>query len=128
VGPRFRPRLIDDTSGSITYKQPWLEELDGTALAGSLHRVDVAGASAAFEFTGRDIAWIAEKGPGKGRATVYLDGDLAATINLQAADDDARRLVFRKHWSTADTHRIRIVVEGTVGHPTVTLDGFVVLR
>jgi hypothetical protein len=128
IGPRFRPRLIGDASASIAYGSTWLGEIDATAIDGDLHTADVAGSKVAFEFTGRDLAWIAETGPGKGRATVYIDGDLVATVDLHAADDHARRIVFRKHWSTAEAHRFRIVAEGTVGQPTVTLDAFAVLR
>ena len=107
TGPRFRPRIVGDTSLAITYRNIWAEELDATALDGGLHHSDVAGASAVFEFVGRDVAWIAEKGPMKGSAKVYVDGDLMATINLNAGSDAARRIVFRKHWSTAGSHRIR---------------------
>ena len=128
TGPRFRPRIVGDASSAITYQKVWAEELDPTALDGGLHHSDVAGASAVFEFVGRDVAWIAEKGPMKGSAKVYIDGDLIATIDLNAGSDAARRIVFRKHWSTAGSHRIRIVVEATVGHPLVTLDGLAVLR
>lgn len=128
AGPVFKPRVIDDTSASITYRQMWLPEVDPTAIDGGLRSSDTTGASAIFEFTGRDIAWIAEKGPGKGLADVYVDGDLVAVADLEAVGDGARRIVFTKHWATKDTHRIRIVVRGTVGHPTITLDAFAVLR
>ena len=126
TGPKFKPKIVGNTSSAITYGDVWSEELDATALDGSLHQSDAAGASAVFEFVGRDIAWVAEKGPGKGSAKVYVDGDLIATINLQAGSDVARAIVFRKHWSTASSHRIRIVVEAT--GPLVTLDAFAVLR
>ena len=127
-GPTFRPRLVGDDSSSITYRQSWQTEADPTAIDEALHLSSDPDASATVLFDGRDVAWIAEKGPGKGRARVYIDGDLVATINLEAASEGARMVVFQRHWSTSSTHRIRIVVEGTVGHPDVTLDGFAILR
>jgi len=62
------------------------------------------------------------------KAKVYVDGVLRATIDLLAGVKTPRTIVYRVHWSTSGSHRIRIVVEGTVGRPTVTFDGFVILR
>lgn len=127
-GPTFTPRALGDANASITYAGTWAVEVDATAWGGSLHRAAIAGASARLDFVGRDVAWIAERGPGKGRAKVYVDGVLRTTIDLTASADLPRRIVSRFHWSSVGSHSIRIVVEGTSGHPTVTLDGFVILR
>ncbi len=127
-GPSFRTRLVGDMSASIIYTGTWDEEADATALGGGLHRSDDGGAWAKLRFTGRDVAWIVEKGPGKGRAMVYVDGDLEATVDLAAGSDVARQIVIRRHWSTRGEHVIKIVVEGTIGRPTITLDAFAILR
>jgi hypothetical protein len=127
-GPKFKPKVVDDTSSTIAYEGTWAEEADASALGGGLHESDVAGASAVLAFVGRDVAWIAEKGPGKGSAKVYVDGKLIATIDLQSGSDVARAIVFKKHWSTAGSHRIRIVVQATLGRPLVTLDAIAILR
>ena len=127
-GPTFTPKTVSDSSSSITYGGTWVTELDPAAYGGGLHRASAAGASARLTFYGRDIAWIATRGPGMGTAKVYLDGVLRATIDLSATAETPRSLVYRFHWSTLGTRQIRIVVQGTVGHPTVTLDGFVIIR
>lgn len=127
-GPTFTPRYLGDSNARIAYTGAWATEFDPTAWGGSLRRADAAGASARLEFVGRDVAWIAERGPGKGRAWVYVDGVLRKTVDLTAGGDIPRAVVYRFHWSTVGTHRIRIVVEGTAGHPVVTLDGFAILR
>ena len=127
-GPTFTPRAIDDTSATITYGGAWATELDASAWGGGLHHASTAGASARVDFIGRDVAWIAERGPGKGRAKVYVDGVLRTTVDLNAGADTARAVVYRFHWASAGAHRIRIVVEGTAGRPSVTLDGFAILR
>jgi hypothetical protein len=36
--------------------------------------------------------------------------------------------VYQFNWSSAGTHKVKIVVSGTSGHPRVDLDAFVVLR
>lgn len=127
-GPVLRPRLFGDTHPAITYTSPWSLVDDATALGGALHEASAPIAYARFSFEGRAIAWVAETGPGKGRAKVYVDGSLLATIDLGGASDVSRRLVFRRHWSSVGTHKLKIVVEGTLGRPTVTLDGFAVLK
>lgn len=125
-GPTFRVQLLGDAS--LTYSAGWSMEADPTALGGALHASGVAGAWARLSFTGRDVAWIAEKGPANGRARIYVDGVLRATIDLTAASDLARQVVFRAHWKAIGTHVVRIVLEGTLGRPTATVDGFAILK
>ncbi len=99
-----------------------------SAVGGALHEAAAASATATFRFTGRDVAWIAERGPGHGKAKVYVDGSLAGTIDLAATSDLARRVVFKRHFATRDAHVVRIVILGTAGRPAVDVDGFLVLR
>lgn len=121
-GPTFTPRAKSDADPAVTYTGTWATDADPTAIGGSLHQSSTAGSAARLAFTGRDVAWVAETGPGKGKAKVYVDGVLKATVDLYAATDAPRRIVYRQHWSTAGSHVIRIVVEGTLGRPLVTLD------
>ena len=125
-GAHFMPRLLGDVS--LTYSSNWSIESDPTTLNGALHVAGVAGAWARLSVKGRDIAWVAEKGPGKGRVKVYIDGHLRTTVDLGAAADMGRQIVFHAHWSITGTHAIKLVVEGTVGRPEATVDGVVVLQ
>lgn len=127
-GPTFTPKTVSDSSSTVVYGGTWAAEVDPAAYGGGLHHADAAGASARLTFYGRDIAWMATRGPGMGTAKVYLDGVLRATIDLSAGVETYRSLVYRFHWSTLGMRQIRVVVQGTAGHPTVTLDGFVVIR
>ncbi len=127
-GVTFRPGIRADASSSIVYARAWVVTPDVTALGGSLHETDVAGASATLTFVGRDVAWLAERGPTHGKAKIYIDGVYAATVDLNAVGDSARAIVFRRHWVFAGTHRLRVVALGTVGRPTVDVDGFIILR
>ena len=128
TGPTFTPKAVSDPNASIAYSGSWTSLLDAAALGGVIHTATAAGASARLDFVGRDVAWVAERGPGKGKAKVYVDGVLQTTIDLLAGVKTPRAIVYRVHWSTSGSHRIRIVVEGTVGRPTVTFDGFFILR
>ena len=70
------------------------------------------------------IAWVSRKGPNRGQARVYVDGVLAATVNLYQTTYVSKVVVFTKTWSTSGTHTIKIVALGTAGHPRIDLDGF----
>ena len=127
-GGTFRPTLIADGAAAVRYGGSWQVAADPSATGGALHESDAAGAWARLTFTGRAFAWIAERGPGHGRARVYVDGALLTTVDLTATADSPLGLVVRKAWTTAGQHVVKIVVVGTPGRPTVDVDGFVVLR
>ncbi len=128
IGPSFRPAVVEDGSAAIGYSGDWAATADTTARGGSIHEASGAASRAVITFTGRDIAWLAERGPGHGAAKVYVDGALAATVDLNAATDAPARVVFRRHWAVKDAHTVRIVVSGTAGRPIVGVDGFALLR
>jgi hypothetical protein len=127
-GPTIRVRAVQDTSTALEWSGAWNAVTDDASWGGTSHRSDAAGATARYRFTGRGIAWVAGRDPGRGTARVYLDGTLVATIDLGAASTSSRRVVWRRSWAGSDDHRVRIVVVGDTGTPTVDVDGFVVLR
>ena len=124
-GPVLRPRLASETNPSVTYTGAWSNALDPTAVGGALRESSSAGARGRFTFTGRDVAWIAERGPGHGTARVYVDGVLQATLNLAVTVTQPRRVLFARHWSTVGSHSVQVVVSG---NGIVGVDGFAVLR
>ena len=63
--------------------------------------------------------------PGVG---VYVDGVYRGTIDMRSSVSVARKVVYARHWTTSGTHTIELRVAGTSGRPSVSLDGFVVLR
>jgi hypothetical protein len=93
-----------------------------------VHSTAKAGASATFKFTGRQIAWVATRRANRGLAHVYLDGKLAANVNLHSATIMHRRIVFAHAWAADGAHTVKIVCAGTAGHPTVDVDAFVSIR
>jgi hypothetical protein len=84
-------------------------------------------ASASYRVSARAIAWVAGRGPGHGKAKVYIDGVLRATIDL-GARTDVRHVVFAYRWSSLAIHTIRIVNAATAGRPMIDVDGIIVLR
>jgi len=128
TGPAFRVIRTQQTSASVSWAGSWTTRTDGSPSGGSYRRTTAAGASARFAFTGRAVAWVASTGPAYGKARVYVDGAYRGTIDLHAAATTWRRVVFSTAWTSSGSHSIRIVGEGTAGHPSVTVDAFAVLR
>ncbi len=85
------------------------------------------GASATFQFNSTAVAWVAARGPQRGRARVFVDGVLRSTVDLYAASFAERRIVFLASGLSAGQHTIKVVVRGTSGRPRVDIDGFVTL-
>jgi hypothetical protein len=83
----------------------------------------VTGAKASLVFTGDRIRLIGPSGPTRGKAKVYIDGRLKATVNLYSARFQARRVLFSAAVQDG-SHRITIVAVATRGRPVVAIDAF----
>jgi hypothetical protein len=82
----------------------------------------------AVGLTGRSVAWVSLKAPTRGKAGVYVNGRLVATVDLSTATWQPQRFVWTRTWATVATRTIDIRVLGTAGRPRVDIDGFVVIR
>ncbi len=127
-GPPFKVVLGSDANAAVKYSGAWTTGASSTALGGSSHRTSSRGASASYTFSGRDFSWISAKGPNEGKAAIYVNGVLKATIDLYSATPLPRRVAYRLHWSTVATRTIRIVNLGTSGRPLIDIDGLALLR
>jgi len=84
------------------------------------------GAAASLNFTGTDVVWIAQRGPKRGVANVFVDG-VKTHVDLYSSTLSERRVVFIAANLAAGPHTIRIVVRATSGRPRVDVDGLFVL-
>lgn len=82
---------------------------------------------ATLTFSGTDIGWVAQRGPKQGKAKVFVDGVLVGRVDLYAATNQPRQVVFSAAGLAAGTHTLRIVSLGTSGRPRVNIDGFLVI-
>ena len=126
--PTLTPDPTQESSGAIVYRGSWSREASGSALAGFQKGSEAARARARFAFSGREIAWVARKGPNAGRAYVYVDDLYAKTVDLYAATANAREIVFRRRFAATGAHTIAVWVAGTKNRPRVDIDAFLVLR
>lgn len=87
-----------------------------------------AGARATLNFTGTSVAWIATRGPSRGRARVIVDGVHVTTIDLYASKTKHRQVVFSRSWDALGSHTIRIEVLGSPSsRPRVDIDALVIV-
>jgi hypothetical protein len=123
------PVLLNDSGASITTESSTAPVHGTVVIAGdglgltyqpdaTFHGTDT------FDYV-RDFAWVATRTPTSGSAQVWIDGVLAATINLRSTSTTYRQLVFQRHFSTLATHTIEIRPMGT---GRIHLDAFLFYR
>ena len=128
AGSAATPLAISDRSSLVTYRGTWWRFDSASSTGGWITSSKQAGATARHRFTGRAIAVIAPTNPTRGKATIYIDGVAKATIDLYSASTAYRKVVYSASWASSKTRTIEIRVAGTSGRPTVSLDGFIVLK
>ena len=84
-----------------------------------------AGATAKITITGRSFAWVAAVGPARGKAKLYVNGNLVATVDLYRSKAASKVVVYSTTWTTSTSRTITIKVNGTSGHPRVDIDALV---
>jgi hypothetical protein len=127
TGPAFRVLQSQQNAAAVTTTGSWTTTASSSASGGSYRSTTAKSATATFAFTGRAVAWAARTGSGFGKAKVYLDGKLLATVDLGGANA-WRRVVFAWSGATSAVHKLRIVNLATAGRPRISVDAFVVLR
>jgi hypothetical protein len=118
-----------ETSGANRYSGSWTVASSSTAYWGGKAKASSrAGSQMTRTFTGRTVAWLALRGPTRGKAQVYVNGTLAATVDLYASTTQPQRIAFTKTWSTSATRTLTIRVLGTSGRPRIDIDGILAIR
>ena len=77
-------------------------------------------------FNGSRVSWIGPTGPTRGKAKVYIDGNLKATVDLYSAKFRASTVLFALAIPDGN-HRISVVALGTSNRPVVAIDAFKVV-
>ncbi len=123
----FAPVLSQDTSPTLARSGAWTRYYRSWMSGGTSLSSRTRSAWVTRSFTGRAIALVGSKSPRRGKARVYLDGALAATVDFRRSSAAHRQVVFTRSWATARPHTLKIVVLGTSGRPRVDLDAFVIV-
>ncbi len=122
------PLAISDRSTLVTYRGAWSRYANSPSTGGWITSSRQAGATARYRFTGRGIAIVAPTNSTRGKFSVYIDGVYKSTVDLYSQSSVYRKVVYVGSWSSSGTHTIELRVAGTSGRPSVSLDGFIVLR
>src|SRR6266542_3125095 len=127
-GPVLHPALYQETTTALAWSGTWSRYAVTGASGGYVRGSTQALAWARFTASARSVGWVAVRGPSRGKATVYVDGVLAGTVDLYASTAQPARIVFVRSWSATGTHAVTVRVNATAGRPRVEVDAFVLLR
>jgi hypothetical protein len=125
TSPALTSLLAEYQETAPTYRGGWRAFASATAW-GKTRFSKNRGASATLTFNGTDLAWVAQRGPRRGVANVFVDG-VKTHVDLYSKSLSERRVVFIAANLASGPHTIRIVVRATFGRPRVDVDGFFVL-
>jgi hypothetical protein len=124
-GPSINLARFSESSTRISYIGSWRTVRDSAFWGGAARTSSTAGAKASITFTGRSIAWIARKGPNRGKAIIYVNGVQVASVDLYAATYQNQRVAWAATWSSSIARKVTIRVVGTSSRPRVDVDAFV---
>ena len=119
--------VYQEDASQLSYVGAWTRAARSGASGGSVSYATSATARAKVTFTGRAIAWIAPLGPTFGSASVYVDGTLVGTVNLNRPSVGSRQIVYATSWSSSGPHVLEIRVSATSAHPEVDVDAIAVV-
>jgi hypothetical protein len=123
--PLLNPAVLQESTSLATYTGSWSTSTNANMSGGKGRFTSSATRRVAFTFTGKGVGWVATRTTSSGRAGVYLDGALVATIDLDATSIGYRRLVYRTTFPTSARHTLEI---RPLGDGRVDIDAFVILR
>ncbi|MEO5939555.1 MAG: hypothetical protein ABIZ72_01525 [Candidatus Limnocylindrales bacterium] len=125
-GTAFKVRSFQQSSSLVHYRGTWSTSTWSGWWGGTARSSSTKGSTASFTFTGRSIAWVGLKAATRGKAYVYVNGVLKATVNLYSATTLRQRIVWSANYAASATRTITIKVVGTAGRPRVDIDCFIV--
>jgi subtilisin family serine protease len=96
VSPVMTTRLVvrDSSAARVTWAGSWHTRRLASAAGRSVRTARDAGAEATLRFTGRAVAVVAPRGPGRGRLDIAVDGVSMGSVDLSASRTQPRRIVF----------------------------------
>jgi hypothetical protein len=126
TSPTFSPTV--DTTPAVSVTGLWHPSSSASFLGGSSRYSTAKGASATYHFTGRAFAFETYTATNRGSVNMYVDGVFRGTVSTYSTVAKRLQLVFSRAWTTSGAHTVKLVVVGTVGHPRVDVDGFVIVN
>jgi hypothetical protein len=121
--PQTVTTIVADTSKSIAWTGGWSTAGHPSYQGDSVHWTKASGAKATLVFNGTQVSWLGPTGPTRGKARVYIDGKLKATVDLYSARFRANGVLFSINVPDG-RHTISVVGLATPKRPVVAIDAF----
>ncbi len=127
--------VFQDSAARLTYKGSWRVSSCACWSGGTTHKSTTKGAAvrAKLLVPASDgtpdkaaVALVMAKGPDRGRAAIWLDGQKVATVKTHSATRLNRTVVWRAA-VTPGHHVLRVVNLGSSDHPRIDVDALVLL-
>ena len=101
---------VDDRSSGITYSGAWSQISSSIYHQSTSTFSTTAAAFAQYTFSGSSVSWLGPKGSDHGKADVYIDNSLQATVDTYASARADQVNLFTKNDLSSGTHTIKIVL------------------
>ena len=101
---------VDDRSSGITYSGAWSQISSSIYYQSTSTFSTTAAAFAQYTFSGSSVSWLGPKGSDHGKADVYIDNSLQATVDTYASARADQVNLFTKNNLSSGTHTIKIVL------------------
>ena len=123
-GPQVTPKLTQQNGSGVTYGGSWTTRSSSSASGGSTRSATAAGAWVQFSFTGRAVAVIGPKGSTRGSVKAYVDGTYVGSFSEYRSSSQSKIVLFARTWGSNGSHKVKLVLTGTKGHPRFDIDAF----
>jgi hypothetical protein len=108
VGTLLGTGRIEQADAHLAYAGTWSTVSASGASGGSYKRASGSGTTVYVDFTGVELAWIATKGAGMGKARVSVDGGTAQSVDLAAGSTAYKQKVWDSGPLTLGDHEVKI--------------------
>jgi hypothetical protein len=111
--PTGSKQRVEESSSAVTWSGNWFANNGGFNSGASAKLAMDAGSRATFTFTGNSVSWIGFKDQWSGIANVYIDGNLAGTVDTYSATSQAQAVAYTASNLAWGTHTIAIEATST---------------
>jgi hypothetical protein len=127
VETAIRLSRVEESAATVRASKGW-KVAKHPAYTGSGARYATAdGAELSLAFDGPGVAIVGPKGPGRGRADIFVDGERIGRFDALGDTFRPVRLLFTADGLASGPHVLTVRVAGTAGRPMVAVDRFLVL-
>jgi hypothetical protein len=125
-GFRVNNKSVDDTYFGVRY-DAWAGISNGNAVSDAYRLASIANSVVTFDIGGSEFDWITARGPHFGQADIYVDDQLAMTVDLYFRVLQWDQMIHLQNLGGGG-HTIKIVVKGEhnllSGGDGIVFDGF----